>query len=64
MSMVPRAVTKLLEEFPEARVSIIDGPYTEQLPALPHGRLDVIADALRAPTQVQQRFLDRLEEEC
>ena len=47
--MVPRAVTKLLEEFPEAQVSIIDGPYNEQLPALLHGRLDVIVGALRDP---------------
>ncbi|MEP0201732.1 MAG: LysR family transcriptional regulator [Halioglobus sp.] len=48
--MVPRAVAKLLEEFPEARVSIIDGPYNEQLPALLHGRLDVIVGALRDPS--------------
>jgi len=47
--MVPRAVAKLLDEFPEARVSIIDGPYNEQLPALLHGRLDIIVGALRDP---------------
>ena len=47
--MVPRAVAILLKEFPEARVSIIDGPYNEQLPALLHGRLDVIVGALRDP---------------
>lgn len=47
--IVPRAVVKLLEEFPEARVSIIDGPYNEQLHALLHGRLDVIVGALRDP---------------
>lgn len=47
--MVPRAVAKLLEEFPEARVSIVDGPYNEQLAALLHGRLDLIVGALRDP---------------
>ncbi|MAT94447.1 MAG: LysR family transcriptional regulator [Halioglobus sp.] len=47
--MVPRAVVKLLADFPEARVSIIDGPYDEQLHALLHGRLDVIVGALRDP---------------
>ncbi|MFK8050450.1 MAG: LysR family transcriptional regulator [Halioglobus sp.] len=47
--MVPRTVAKLLEEFPEARISIIDGSYNEQLPALLHGRLDVIVGALRDP---------------
>lgn len=47
--MVPQAVTRLLEEFPEARVSIIDGPYNEQLHALLHGKLDLIIGALRSP---------------
>jgi DNA-binding transcriptional LysR family regulator len=47
--MVPRAVTKLLNDFPEARVSIIDGPYNELLHALLHGKLDVIVGALREP---------------
>ena len=47
--MVPLAVAKLLEDFPEARVSIIDGPYDEQLNALLHGHLDIIVGALREP---------------
>lgn len=60
--MVPRAVAKLLNDFPEARVSIIDGPYNEQLHALLHGRLDVIVGALREPApspDVVQRKLFR-----
>jgi len=58
--MVPRAVAKLLEDFPEARVSIIDGPYDEQLHALLHGRLDIIVGALRDPcpsTDIEQKKL-------
>lgn len=47
--IVPQAVAKLLIDFPEAKVSIIDGPYNEQLDALLHGRLDVIVGALRDP---------------
>ena len=47
--IVPQAVTGLLKHFPEARVSIIDGPYDEQLHALLHGNLDVIVGALRFP---------------
>ncbi len=63
--MVPRAVVTLLREFPEARVSIIDGPYNEQLHALLHGRLDLIVGALREPLPspdiVQKRlFADSL----
>jgi len=48
--MVPDAVIKLLAEFPDARVSIIDGPYEEQLHSLLNGRLDVIVGALRDPS--------------
>jgi DNA-binding transcriptional LysR family regulator len=60
--MVPRAVVNLLEEYPEARVSIIDGPYDEQLHALLHGRLDIIVGALRDPPRspdIEQRALFR-----
>ena len=45
--MVPHAVTQLLKEFPQACISIIDGPYDEQLHSLLHGQLDVIVGALR-----------------
>ncbi|MEQ9464783.1 MAG: LysR family transcriptional regulator [Haliea sp.] len=58
--MVPRAVVNLLDEYPEARLSIIDGPYEEQLHALLHGRLDIIVGALRDPPpspDIEQRAL-------
>ena len=58
--MVPHAVMSLLEEFPEARVSLIEGPYNEQLHALLHGNLDVIVGALRFPppsTNIAQKSL-------
>lgn len=47
--LVPLAVTELLSQFPQARVQIIDGPYTEQLHALLHGQIDCIVGALRDP---------------
>jgi DNA-binding transcriptional LysR family regulator len=47
--LVPGAVNRLLEEFPETRVRIVDGPYEEQLQALLQGQLDVIVGALRNP---------------
>ena len=47
--MVPHAVTLLLKEFSQTQVSIIDGPYEEQLHNLLHGQLDVIVGALRYP---------------
>ncbi|EED33365.1 transcriptional regulator, LysR family [gamma proteobacterium NOR5-3] len=46
---VPRAVVKITRDFPDVQVSIIDGPYEEQLHALLHGRLDLIVGALREP---------------
>ncbi len=45
--MIPQAVISLLTEYPDARVSITDGPYSEQLSSLLHGRLDLIVGALR-----------------
>lgn len=60
--MVPHAVTRLLQEFPDSRVSIIDGPYDEQLHSLLHGQLDVIVGALRdplpSPDILQERLFD------
>lgn len=47
--LVPRAVTRLLNEYPQVDVRIVDGPYEEQLHALLHGQLDVIVGALRHP---------------
>lgn len=46
---LPAAVTRLLDRNPEARVSILDGPYTEQLRALRYGRVDWLIGALRHP---------------
>ena len=60
--LVPHAVTQLLREYPSASVSIIDGPYEEQLYSLLHGQLDVIVGALREPTpspDIEQKLLFR-----
>ena len=46
---LPQAVTNLLEQFPDARVSILDGPYIEQLHALRYGQIDWLIGALRTP---------------
>jgi len=46
---LPLAVTELLERFPDARVSILDGPYVEQLHALRYGQIDWLIGALRQP---------------
>jgi LysR family transcriptional regulator of gallate degradation len=64
-SMVPRSVLLCNDEFPEANLSIIDGPYEEQLNRLRHGQIDVIVGALRFPVLhkdiIQQKlFTDQL----
>lgn len=51
--LVPTAVTQLLAQYPEARVSIVDGPYEELLDMLLHGRIDMIVGALRQPAPVR-----------
>jgi LysR family transcriptional regulator of gallate degradation len=47
--IIPRCVLHLIDEFPQVQVSIVDGPYHEQLHALLHGQLDIIVGALRYP---------------
>ena len=60
--LIPTAITRLLELYPDAKVSILDGPYEEQLHALRYGRIDWIIGALRNPTPtaniVQQHLFD------
>ncbi|NVK57443.1 MAG: LysR family transcriptional regulator [Alteromonadaceae bacterium] len=51
--IVPLAVLTLNDEFPDASISIIDGPYSEQYNSLLHGQLDMIVGALR-PAHTQQ----------
>lgn len=52
--LVPAAVTQLLQQFPDARVSIIDGLYEQLLDSLMHGRLDCIVGALREPIPTRE----------
>ena len=47
--IVPRCLLQLVDEFPQAQMSIVDGPYNEQLHALLHGQLDIIVGDLRYP---------------
>ena len=44
---LPKALAATLKDFPDARVAIVDGPYTEQVSALLHGRTDFPLGALR-----------------
>jgi LysR family transcriptional regulator of gallate degradation len=47
--ILPMAVTRLVTEYPDARVRIIDAPYDVLLNHLRHGRMDLILGALRNP---------------
>ena len=46
---LPAAVTQLLIKCPDARITILDGPYIEQLHALRYGQIDWLIGALRDP---------------
>lgn len=48
-SIVPSAALRILKRFPHSRISIVDGPYEEQLKYLIHGKIDIIIGALRNP---------------
>lgn len=45
--LVPETVTSLLNQFPDLKIRIVDGPYEELLHGLTHGRIDIIVGALR-----------------
>ena len=63
VELLPRSVTRLLETYPDAEVSIMDGPYTEQLHALRYGHIDWIIGALRQPTPTPDIVQQHLFEE-
>ncbi|ESQ91018.1 LysR family transcriptional regulator [Asticcacaulis benevestitus] len=44
---LPKALAATLKAFPDIRVTILDGPYNEQVTALQHGRIDFLLGALR-----------------
>jgi DNA-binding transcriptional LysR family regulator len=48
-ALVPTAITRLLNRYPEVRLRLVDGPYPELLHELRSGRLDFIVGALRLP---------------
>ena len=56
--LLPWAVNRLLEDYPDAQVSILDGPYIEQIHALRYGQIDWLIGALRKPDIT--RGLDQL----
>ena len=60
---LPTAVTQLLSRYPDARVSMLDGPYVEQLRALRFGKIDWLIGALRdePPTSdiIQEPLFDQ-----
>lgn len=47
--VLPIAVTRLLTQYPDLQVRIIDAPYNVLLDHLTHGRIDLILGALRYP---------------
>ena len=63
-TLVPNAVTRLMERYPEVRLRIVDGPYPELLHELRSGQLDCIIGALRFPpppdVRQEELFTDSL----
>lgn len=58
--LVPKAITDIGALYPEAEISVIDGPYDGQLTALRMGEIDLLIGALRTPApadDVEERSL-------
>lgn len=51
--VLPQAVTSLVQSYPDARVQIFDGVYSDLLNSLRHGDLDVLLGALRSSLPVK-----------
>jgi LysR family transcriptional regulator of gallate degradation len=51
--MVPMAVTRLLKDFPEADIVIVDGVYDQLLTDLCDGDIDMIVGTLREPSPIE-----------
>jgi DNA-binding transcriptional LysR family regulator len=47
---LPESLSRTLQDYPQAEIDIMDGPYDEQRAALTNGRIDLILGPLRAPT--------------
>ncbi|PCH99028.1 MAG: transcriptional regulator [Rhodobacteraceae bacterium] len=47
--ILPDAIDLLLNEFPEAKIGVVDGPYDDLLTGLRFGDLDIIIGAMRDP---------------
>lgn len=47
--VLPNVVASLVQAFPEAKVQIFDGVYSDLLNSLRHGELDLLLGALRTP---------------
>jgi len=61
--LLPKAVSQLLKTYRDAMVSILDGPYSEQLHALRYGQIDWIIGALRSPAPTTDIVQEPLFEE-
>ncbi len=58
--LLPTAVTRLLSTYPDAQISILDGPYVEQLHALRNGHIDWLIGALRNPAPTKDVVQEHL----
>jgi LysR family transcriptional regulator of gallate degradation len=58
--LVPRAIDRLLREYPDLDVTILDGSYDALLASLRCGDIDILVGALRSPPPVGDVVQERL----
>lgn len=58
--ILPAAINEFVRHSPDTQISVIDGPYDDQLFALRHGRVDFILGALRDDLPVNDVVQERL----
>jgi LysR family transcriptional regulator, regulator for genes of the gallate degradation pathway len=51
--VLPTAILALMNSHPEARISVVDGPYDDLLHGLRQGSIDILIGALRDPLPVE-----------
>jgi len=59
-AILPNAINAIMEEFPDTRLRVVDGPYQDLLFGLRHGDIDMLIGALRDPVPVDDVVQSKL----
>ena len=62
-NLLPKAITKFTQSYPDVQIHIVDGPYSDLLHGLRHGDIDFLIGALRYPLPIDDISQEALFED-